>query len=201
MPAAWGVEEYKDIESSNFYAEACASGDEDKMAKTMHGLRIMARDHARIPFQWDDSPNAGFTSADAKPWMRVHDEYKKINAAQQMADPNSILSFYRQMLRLRKHYKDVFVFGSHKLLEPEDEKVWKYVKQSPYTEQCRRVLVVMNFSREERPVGDVAAALECEKGDVRLLVGTAGVEESSVDKSGWPALGVWESRIYTNFKL
>ncbi|KAF3343046.1 hypothetical protein VD0002_g9851 [Verticillium dahliae] len=201
MPAAWGVEEYKDIESSNFYAEACASGDEDKVAKTMHGLRIMARDHARIPFQWDDSPHAGFTSAEAKPWMRVHDEYKRINAAQQTADPNSILSFYRQMLRLRKHYKDVFVFGSHKLLEPEDEKVWKYVKQSPYNEQCRRVLVVMNFSREERPVGDVAAALECEKGDVRLLVGTAGVEESSVGKSGWPALGVWESRIYTNFEL
>ncbi|KAM0331330.1 hypothetical protein ACHAQA_003001 [Verticillium albo-atrum] len=201
MPASWGIEEYKDIESSNFYAEARESGDSEKIAKTMHGLQIMARDHARIPFQWDDSPNAGFTSAEAKPWMRVHDDYKSINAAKQSNDPNSILSFYKQALRLRKHYKDVFVFGSHTLLEPEDEKVWKFVKQSPYTEARRRALVVMNFSKEERSVGDVAAALECEKGDVRLLVGTAGVDESMVTKSGWPALGAWESRVYTNFDL
>ena len=78
MPSSWGIEEYKDVEGSGFYAEAVQSGDTERIEKTLDGLRRLARDHSRIPFQWDDSPNAGFTSATAKPWMMVHDDYRSI---------------------------------------------------------------------------------------------------------------------------
>ncbi|KAH6685055.1 alpha-glucosidase [Plectosphaerella plurivora] len=205
MPRSWGIEEYKDIESGNFYAEALASGDQDRLSKTMDGLRILARDHARIPFQWDDSPNAGFSSPEAKPWMRVHDDYASINVANQRRDPASILNFYRSILRLRKAYKDLFVFGSHKLLNPEDEQLWCIVKESPGDVDGRpglkrRALVVMNFSTTERRFDDVASSLGCALDEVRLLVGTEPTSEMPV-KGTWPALGAWESRIYTNFAL
>ncbi|KAH6877359.1 glycoside hydrolase superfamily [Thelonectria olida] len=105
MPKSWGVEEYKDIESSNFFNEAVASGDDGLVQATMHGLQIMARDHARIPFQWDSSPNAGFTDAGSRPWMRIHDDYASINVSDQIDDPESVLNFYKQVLGMRKQYR------------------------------------------------------------------------------------------------
>ncbi|KXH69682.1 alpha amylase [Colletotrichum salicis] len=204
MPASWGIEEYKDIESGNFYSEALESGDTERIEKTMHGLRILARDHSRIPFQWDDSANAGFTREGAKPWMRVHDEYKSINAAKQRGDPDSILSFYKRVLKLRKQHRDVFVFGSHRLVDPENERTWVILKESPAPVDGkeggvkRRALVVMNFSKEDgESGGDVAGLLGCEAAEVRLMVGTR--EGGELVKGVAPLLKGWEARIYTNF--
>ncbi|KAF5565578.1 alpha-glucosidase [Fusarium napiforme] len=204
MPRSWGIEEYKDIESSNFYAEAVASGDEKRVRDTMHGLQIMARDHSRIPFQWDDSPNAGFADASAKPWMRVHDDYRDINVAKQVKDPNSILSFYKAMLRLRKEYQDIFVFGSFKLLDPEDESLFCYVKESVVPVKGRRgekrkAVVVLNMSREDRLGPDVPTVLGCAHEDVRLMAYTR--ETAGGLKGGRPMLDGWESRVYVNFEL
>jgi alpha-glucosidase len=204
MPRSWGIEEYKDIESSNFYAEAVASGDEKRVRDTMHGLQIMARDHSRIPFQWDASPNAGFAGASAKPWMRVHDDYRDINVAKQVKDPNSILSFYKAMLRLRKQYQDIFVFGSFKLLDPEDESLFSYVKESIVPVKGRRsekrkAVVVLNMSREERLGPDVPTVLGCSNEDVCLLAYTR--ETAGGLKGGRPMLSGWESRVYVNFEL
>ncbi|KAF5485629.1 Alpha-glucosidase [Colletotrichum fructicola] len=204
MPASWGIEEYKDIESGNFYSEALESGDQERIAKTMDGLRILARDHARIPFQWDDSPNAGFTKEGAKPWMRVHDDYKAINAAKQRGDPDSILEFYKKVLKMRRQYRDIFVFGSHKLLDPENEKTWIILKESAAPVKGRegvkrRALVVMNFSKDEESAGDVAAMLGCDAGEVKLLIGTR--EGGELIKGVAPALKGWEARVYTNFEI
>ena len=88
MPASWGIEEYKDIEAVNFYNEAMASGDKDRIDKTKHGLSILARDHSRIPFQWSDEPNAGFCIGDACSWMRVHDDYGTINVKARRETPS-----------------------------------------------------------------------------------------------------------------
>ncbi|KAK2012183.1 alpha amylase [Colletotrichum eremochloae] len=204
MPAGWGIEEYKDIESGNFYSEAVASGDRGRVEKTMHGLRILARDHARIPFQWDAGPNAGFTKEGATPWMRVHDDYETVNAAKQRGDPDSILEFYKKVLRLRKRCRDVFIHGSHRLIDPENERTWVILKESPAPVsgkgglRRRRALVVMNFSKGEESAGDVPALLGCEASEVRLLVGTR--EGGELVKGVAPVLGGWEARVYTNFE-
>jgi len=73
------------------------------MSDIMDGLQRKARDHARNPMQWDDSPNAGFSlRGDAKPWMRVHDDHREWNVAKQIGDPDSVLSFWKRMLGFRK---------------------------------------------------------------------------------------------------
>lgn len=205
MPKSWGIEEYKDIESSNFYSEAVESGDEKRIQATMHGLQILGRDHARIPFQWDDSPNAGFASADAKPWMRVHDDYRTINAAQQARDPHSILNFYKYALGMRKKYRDLFVFGSFKLLDPENESVFAYLKESPApvkgcNERNRRAVVILNMSQEPQACAYVSEALGCDPTDVHLLMGS-GETKSSSFSGGNPVLAGWESRVYVNFDI
>ncbi|OAQ80459.1 maltase [Purpureocillium lilacinum] len=239
MPSAWGIDEYRDIESRNFYAEAAASGSQERLDATMKGLQVLARDHSRLPFQWSDAPHAGFMSAAddggdeeesgsgggaRRPWMRVHDNYRSVNAAQQARDPHSILAFYKRALRLRREHRDVFVHGSFKLVDRDDEELFAYVKESVVPAAAaaggggggkqprrRKAVVVLNMSGETKPCVDVVGAMECEGGvaDVRLLVGTLGGDGEAAEgenggvmmaKGGMlPPLAAWEGRVYVNY--
>lgn len=203
MPAAWGIEEYKDVESRNFYADAAASGDPELVDKTMHGLRILARDHARIPFQWDgEAKNAGFSDAE-ETWMRVHDDFGRINVKSQLGDPGSVLEFWKRLLKIRKKYPDLFVHGAFRPLHDDDLNRYTYVKESnldvagkPGTK--RRALVVMNWSKEPQDIEDAHEILACEKFVEFLLVGTTdGHEKRSQNER---TLKPWEGRIYVNFQ-
>lgn len=69
------------------------------MTEALHNMRLKARDNARTPCQWDSSKNAGFTTG--TPWMKIHDDYTAWNAANQVADPNSIWTFWQALLKLR----------------------------------------------------------------------------------------------------
>ncbi|KAH7309711.1 glycoside hydrolase superfamily [Stachybotrys elegans] len=195
MPASWDIGEYKDIESKNFYAEAVESGDEARIKATLHGIRILARDHSRLPFQWSDAPNAGFTSDSAKPWMRVHDDYKSINVDAQRRDPQSVLNFYKRVLLLRKQYRDIFIHGKFTLLDPEDEAVFTYVKEERGdrdTSSQRRAVVVLNMSRDGRTSPDLSAVVG---GNPHLLIRTT--EEGCAGlKGGRAMLEPWEGRVY-----
>lgn len=102
-----------------------------------------SRDNARTPMQWDASPNAGFTTADANPWMRVNDNYTDINAASQTSDSNSVYSCYRQVLGKRKEYKDIFVYGNFQLVDESNDKIFAYSRRADSGETA---LVVCNFS-------------------------------------------------------
>ncbi|OAQ59701.1 maltase [Pochonia chlamydosporia 170] len=199
MPKTWGIEEYKDIESRNFYAEAAASGNQERADDTMKGLQILARDHSRIPFQWDESPHAGFTEH-GRPWMKVHDDYRAINASQQERDPDSILNFYKQALKMRKAHRDVFIHGSFKLVNPEDENIFAYVKTSSTRVnergQFANALVVLNMSDDDQLYPNVAAVLKCSDEDVRCLMTTDSAVKGG---DGSRVIGGWQGRVYVNF--
>ena len=63
---------------------------------------IWGRDPERTPMQWDDSPNAGFAPAGARPWLPLAADYATRNVAAQENDPASMLSLYRQLTALRR---------------------------------------------------------------------------------------------------
>jgi oligo-1,6-glucosidase len=73
--------------------------------------------------QWDASPNAGFCGEDVKPWMRVNDDYPRINAAEQLRNPQSVFSYWKRCLEFRREHKDVFVYGGFEILDPADKDV------------------------------------------------------------------------------
>jgi glycosidase len=83
-----------------------------------------------------------------KPRIRVHDNYKEINVAAAQKDPDSILAMWKQMLRLRKQYRDVLVYGSFEIYNMEDLKVFTYVK--PFEDT--KILVALNISSEEQEI-------------------------------------------------
>ncbi len=131
------IEDYRDIETINMYEKTKnESGDLDYF---LEGQKISARDNGRTPFQWDDSKNAGFTNG--TPWIKVNPNYKKINVAAQDKDPNSVLNYFRRMIKLRKQLPEL-VYGKYELLDKANEKIYAYTR----TLDKKKVLVVLNFS-------------------------------------------------------
>jgi alpha-glucosidase len=60
----------------------------------------LGRDPVRTPMPWSDNANAGFSTAE--PWLPLNPDWKERNVAQQARDPDSMLSFYCALLRLRR---------------------------------------------------------------------------------------------------
>ena len=132
------LEDYRDIESINFFTELTEAGlmTPEYMMKC---LMLRSRDNARTPMQWDDSAQAGFT--DGESWIKVNPNYKEINAAQQLEDPNSIFHYYQKLIRLRKE-KDVIVYGEFEPIYRDDEQIFAYIRR----QKQEKLLTVCNFS-------------------------------------------------------
>ncbi|KAM0814160.1 putative Glycosyl hydrolase family 13 catalytic domain-containing protein [Seiridium cardinale] len=147
MPKDWPIEEYKDVESGNFYKYvACATNNDPKaLAKAKTAIQHLSRDHARYPMCWDSTAQGGF-STNPETWMRVHDLAAEINVAQQETDANSVLSFWKKMLRTRKDLAQFLVHGHYEIVDEEDEQIFSYWK----TNKSQRALVILNFTSEEQ---------------------------------------------------
>lgn len=101
------------------------------------------RDGERTPMQWDQSSNAGFSSA--KPWLPVPDSYQTHNVASEEKDPASILNFYKRLLSLR-HTDSALLEGEYVPLNQNDANVLAYLRR--YKNEA--VLVVLNMSSSEQ---------------------------------------------------
>jgi alpha-glucosidase len=109
------------------------------------------RDGERTPMQWNDSVNAGFSTA--RPWLPVPDSYHSHNVAAELKDPNSILNFYKRVLALH-HDNPQLREGSYLALNQNDNNVLSYLR--PY--HGKAVLVVLNMSENaQKPSFDLAA--------------------------------------------
>lgn len=132
------ISDYRDIESINAYKEYTESGlmTEEEM---LNCLKMISRDNARTPMQWEDSHQAGFT--EGTPWIRVNSNYKEINAKQQLSDPDSIFRYYQKLIRLRKE-KPVIVYGAFEALYRDHDQIFAYTR----TLEGEKLLTVCNFS-------------------------------------------------------
>lgn len=166
LPKSWGIEEYEDIATQEYYSEELeaerkkqATSDPD-MSEVWDNIRRKARDHARSPMQWTDGKQAGFSDADSM-WMRANEDYPECNAAKQTGDKGSVLGFWRRMLAFRKKHLacvspailpafDIScllllqTYGVFTHLSPKDERVFAYTKA--YGDQT--LFVALNFTKE-----------------------------------------------------
>lgn len=138
------IENYRDLESINAYRELTEKGVR-KPEELLECIAYKSRDNARTPMQWDESENAGFTTGE--PWIMVNPNYKEINAAAQVKDEDSVFNYYKKLISLRRdsEYSDVIVYGTYKLIAPEDDKVFAYIRES----SDRKLLIVCSLSPVE----------------------------------------------------
>lgn len=139
-PTFNSLEEYRDIETLNAYAELRATGkwtDEELLAKMQYG----SRDCGRVPMPWNTEKEGGFTTG--TPWLKTQID-PGFTVAEQEKDPKSVLNFYRKLFELRKSIP-ALADGEFKLLWNEDD-VSVYTR----TAEGITVYVVCNFSDQQK---------------------------------------------------
>ena len=110
--------------------------------KVLELVQKSSRDSARTPMQWTGGRNAGFSTG--VPWFFVNDNYKQINVEEQEKDEDSLLNFYRKLLKFRKEHP-IAIYGTYRELMPESRKL--YVYERSY--QGKRLLVICSFTAEQ----------------------------------------------------
>ncbi|KAI5841026.1 glycoside hydrolase superfamily [Morchella snyderi] len=149
-PKEWPIEEYKDIETTNYWnkvLEERGGGDAD-MSDVMAQVQLKARDNGRTPMQWNDTAHGGFTTG--TPWMRVNDDYPCWNAALQTGDPDSAYSYWSRLLRFRKEFCDIVVYGDFEMLTGGEGGVIAYRRKGYMgaevgSGKAAAIVVVLNF--------------------------------------------------------
>lgn len=139
------IDEIDDISTLDEYQVALNAG--LSPADALHAVAKFSRDNARTPMQWSGEANAGFTTG--KPWLKVNPNYTSINAADQLDDPDSVRSFYKELIALRKDpdYKETVVYGELKPYLEEQHNLMAYYRKGEQT-----LLVIGNYQMEEQTV-------------------------------------------------
>jgi alpha-glucosidase len=140
------------------------------------------RDGERTPMQWNASENAGFTVAQ-KPWLPVPPSYTALNVQAEEADPNSLLAWYRSLIRLKKS-TPALARGSYSLLDTTNISVLSWLRQAP---GVPAVVVAANFTPQPQIVSLAAAGPHA-----RTLLKTPGAADpKSLDQIALPPFGVY----------
>ena len=107
---------------------------------------LLGRDKCRTPMQWTNAPNAGFSPDGVRTWLPVSPSYAQgVNVADQLDDPDSLLTFYRRMLHVRKQ-SPALVAGDYTPLHEEAKNYLAFLRRSEADGQT--CLVVLNMSNQ-----------------------------------------------------
>jgi oligo-1,6-glucosidase len=186
FPKTWSMDEYKDVDSSNYYKMVArrTNNNPEALEAAHTSLQHLARDHSRVPLSWSTGPTNGFSPPDAKvkPWMRPLEDADVCNAKQQQSDKNSVLAYWKRMLGVRKQYNDLLVHGEYDDLDVENREFYAFTK----TWKGKKAFVICNFTDKKQKLY-VPKEIDNVKRD--LLV-------SSVNEPVEEELSAWEGRIY-----
>jgi oligo-1,6-glucosidase len=177
------IDDYRDIETLNFYREWVLEQGENRAA-VMAAIHAKSRDNSRTPMQWSAAPQAGFTSG--RPWINVNPNYLQINAEDQCADPDSIFHYYRRLVKLRRE-NPIVTYGSYELLLESHEQVFAFLR----TLDRIQWLVALNFSGDSAAV---ALPSHLPSDAARLVISNYGVEPT--ENIRLFTLRPFEARVY-----
>ncbi|KAF2767265.1 hypothetical protein EJ03DRAFT_353180 [Teratosphaeria nubilosa] len=136
-------------------------------------IRLKARDHTRTPLPWNGShPFAGFTDG-PRAWERLNSDFEVCNVARQEEDVESVLHFWRQMLRFRKQYKETLGFGDFDAVDTgSSSPVFAYFRKPAEGPENEGILVVVNMGDGEDVEVELSDGLDGEVWRYVVLRGT-----------------------------
>jgi oligo-1,6-glucosidase/alpha-glucosidase len=137
------IDDYQDLATHGLYQEALKAGyDKDEV---MEVVWRRSRDNSRTPMQWSEAKNAGFSKAD--PWLKVNPNYQEINVEENLKNDNSVFSFYKELIKLRKKspYQEIIVEGKYQPLLESDQNLIAYLREK----EGEKLLLAANFKNKE----------------------------------------------------
>ena len=140
------VEELDDISSIDAYKVAIDAGLTKEEA--LETLTSHSRDNARTPMQWSGEAHAGFTTGE--PWLKENPNYTSINVEEQQGREDSVLSYYKKLIALRKDpaYKETIVYGDFVPCENCGDNLIAYLRKG----ESQTILVAGNFNPDQKAV-------------------------------------------------
>jgi len=134
------IDQFKDVESRNYYEIMRQSGKTHEEAIKI--LQARSRDNGRTPMQWSKSKYAGFSSS--KPWIDLPENYKNINVEVEELEEDSILQYYKELVKLRKE-EPLIADGKIEFLYDDFEDVLVYRR----FDEDEEILVINNLKEKE----------------------------------------------------
>lgn len=131
------VSDYRDIHTLNCYNELIYKGMTHE--QLINVMKHLSRDNSRTPMQWNEDTNAGFS--EAVPWIKVNENYTTINVETESKNPNSVLNYYKKLLKLRKE-NEVIIYGEYKLILEKDKQIFSYIRAL----NNKFMLIICNFT-------------------------------------------------------
>ncbi len=133
------IDELRDVESINYYEELVPTlGREAAFKKILCG----SRDHSRTPMQWSSGKNAGFS--DGTPWIDLDRDYYEWNVEKQLKEKDSVLWFYRKLLRIRKE-NEALIYGSFEAVNKKQKNSFCYIRSY----QGQKFFIECNLSQKK----------------------------------------------------
>ncbi|MCR6493671.1 alpha-glucosidase [Cellulomonas sp. P24] len=118
------IEQFEDVEIRGQWRTLVQTGDVPADEFLEH-VRRTSRDNARTPMQWTADAQGGFTTG--TPWLAVNPNHVEINAAAQVADPDSVYHHHRRLIALRREVP-ALVHGAFLDVDPEHPTVFAYTR-------------------------------------------------------------------------
>lgn len=137
------ISQYRDVESLNYYEILLQQGKTKKEALSI--LAARSRDNSRTPMQWSCGKNGGFS--DHSPWMDLADNYWEIHVEKQREEPDSVFSFYKALIQMRKEM-EVISKGTIEFMEKENPDVLAYERK----DKDKVVMVFGNLTEHKTTV-------------------------------------------------
>lgn len=134
------IVQYKDVDTITNYKRILKEGGDTE--EYLEKQKLIARDNARTPFQWNSSQNAGFTTG--IPWIEVNPDYKKVNVAEEEVSPDSVLNYFKDAIKCRKENKEL-IYGDYFLIDEDNICIYAYLRQW----HGEKILVTLNFSSHD----------------------------------------------------
>ena len=131
------IDDYNDVDTRNAYFGLKQKGGD--LAAFLEDKKQTSRENSRTPIQWNAGENAGFTTG--KPWLKVNENNRYLNAEVQEKDSNSVLNYFRKIVKFRKE-NPVLVYGKYTILDNDNPNVYCYTREL----EGKKMLIALNFS-------------------------------------------------------
>ena len=174
------IDEFNDVEVFNYWNEHVKEKGEDPK-KILDLLNMRSRDTSRSPMPWNAGLNAGFS--ESEPWLKIGSEYKTVNVEVQDKDSDSVLNFYRELIRVR-HARPSVINGELIWIDMDSDDHMSYIRKNG-----SETLVCLNNFRDKYVTVSLPSDIAERKGTVLLSnLDRKNVSDKDIELQPWECL-------------